>query len=105
MKSEARLHAMSGIVVLPLNPVSARLAERLMGGGGLPEKSQVDVRHIAIAATNFVSLLVTWNDRHLANDRIRRSVVRTCEAEGFRCPDVYTPEELMRTYTYARSNS
>jgi hypothetical protein len=103
-KSEARLHALSGIVALPLDSISRHLAERLVGGGGLPEKAQMDALHIAIAATHFVSLLVTWNYKHLANRTIRRSVARTCEVEGFRCPEVCTPGELMRAYTYARPN-
>lgn len=101
--STARLEAIAGILVLPFDPLSRFLAEKLVGGGRLPEKAQTDAAHIAIAATNLVPLLLTWNCKHLANPAIHRSIVRACEAEGFCCPEICTPEQLMRTYTYARA--
>ena len=71
----------------------------------LPESARSDAAHVAIAATNRIPLLVTWNCRHLANRTIHRAIVRACEAAGFSCPEICTPEHLMRTYTHARSNS
>ncbi len=100
--STARLEAISGIPMLRFDPLSERLAEKLVGSGRLPEKAQTDAAHIAIAATNLIPLLVTWNYKHLANPSIHRSIVLACENEGFRCPEICTPEDLMRTYTYAR---
>lgn len=32
-----------------------------------------------------------------------RAIAQKCEVEGFRCPEICTPEHLMRTYVYARS--
>jgi hypothetical protein len=62
-----------------------------------------DAEHIAIAATNSVDLLLTWNCKHLANPIIHREVVRACEAKDFRCPQICTPEKLMGT-CHAKSN-
>jgi hypothetical protein len=101
----ARLDALLGIVPLPFDARSESLAERFVGGGRLPEKSRSDAAHIAIAATNSIPLLVTWNCKHLANRLIHRAIVQACEVEGFRCPEICTPEHLMRTYTHARPNS
>jgi hypothetical protein len=98
----ARLDVIAGVEILPSDPVSSRLANKLVGGGGLPEKARADAAHIAIAATHSVPLLLTWNCKHLANLVIHRKIVRVCEAEGFRCPDICTPEYLMRTYTNAK---
>jgi hypothetical protein len=100
--SKDRLDAIRGIDTLPFDALSGHLAEKLIGNGLLPGKALADAEHIAIAATNFVPLLITWNFKHLANPVLRRVVVRACEAEGFRCPEICTPEHLMRTYAYAR---
>jgi hypothetical protein len=101
--SKARLEAIRGIETLGFDARSGSLAEKLVGGDRLPMKALADAEHIAIAATHFVPLLVTWNFRHLANQVLRQAVVQACEAEGFRCPEICTPEHLMRTYAYARS--
>lgn len=100
--SKARLESLAGILVLPFDPLSECLSAKLVGNGRLPEKAQTDAEHIAIAAVNAIPLLVTWNCKHLANAVIHRSIVRACEIEGFRCPEICTPEQLMRTYTHAR---
>jgi hypothetical protein len=98
----ARLRAVTGIPTLPFDTRSELLAEKLVGGGRLPEKARTDAEHIAISATNFVPVLLTWNCKHLANRTIHRQIVRACESAGFRCPEICTPEDLMRTYTYAK---
>lgn len=100
--SKARLDAVRGIDMLPFDARSERLAEKLIGGDRLPEKALADAEHIAIAATHCVPTLITWNCKHLANSGLRSAVVRACEAEGFRCPEICTPEDLMRTYSHAR---
>jgi hypothetical protein len=103
IESRARLDAVAEIAELTEDVQSERLAEKLVGGGRLPEKARTDARHIAIAATKSIPLLLTWNCKHLANPFIHRNIVRACEAEGFRCPEICTPENLMRTYTHAKS--
>ena len=101
----ARLDVLAGIAALDLNTRARSLARKLIGGGLLPARARADAEHIAIAATNSVRVLLTWNCKHLANDVIHRAVVRTCEAYGFRCPEICTPEQLMRTYAHERSTS
>ncbi len=95
--------AVADIEQLGADVQSERLAEKLVGGGRLPEKARADAKHIAIAATNSIPLLLTWNCKHLANPFIHQKIVRACEAEGFRCPEICTPENLMRTYAHAKS--
>lgn len=102
LKSKARLDAMAEIETLVVDIQFERLAKKLVGGGRLPEKAAADALHVAIAATNSVPLLLTWNCKHLANPFIHRRLVQVCEVEGFRCPEICTPEELMRTYTHAQ---
>lgn len=100
-----RLNALKEIVSLPFDTHSELLSEKFVGAGLLPEKARSDAAHIAIAATNNTPLVVTWNCWHLANRVIHRAIVRACETEGLRCPEICTPEHLMRTYAHARSHS
>jgi hypothetical protein len=103
VESEARLSAVLDIEALDFDSRTERLAEKLIGGGRLPEKALTDARHVAVAATNSIPLLLTWNCKHLANPFIHRRIVQACETEGLRCPEICTPEDLMRTYTHAKS--
>jgi hypothetical protein len=102
--STDRLDALVGIPFLSFDAVCEGLAARLVGAGLLPERARWDAEHIAMAAANAVPVLITWNFKHLANPIIRRHIVRMCEAEGFRCPEICTPEQLMRTYRHGRSH-
>lgn len=53
-----------------------------MGSGRLPGRAHSDAAHVAIAATNSLAVLLTWNCKHLANPSIHRKIVRACEVEG-----------------------
>jgi hypothetical protein len=90
-----RENALLGVEALNPTEQSEALVTRLLGNGLLPRKARADAEHIAIAAASSVQFLLTWNCRHLANLTIHRAVVRICEAHGFRCPDICTPEKLM----------
>jgi hypothetical protein len=78
--------------VLRCDSKSEHLAKRLVGSGRLPEQARTDAEDVATAATNSVDVLLTWNCKHLANPIIHQEVVRACEAEGFRCPEIARPK-------------
>jgi hypothetical protein len=98
-----RMNALATIEVLAKSERSLRLVEHLMGKGRLPSNARVDAEHISIAAAYSVRFLLTWNYEHLANDTIARNVARTCESLGYRCPEICTPEKLMRIFAHERS--
>ena len=54
-----------------------------------------DALHIAIAVTNGVEYLLTWNCPHLANAAMRREIERICRARGYEPVMICTPEELL----------
>ncbi len=54
--------------------------------------------HIAIAAVHGIEYLLTWNCTHIANAMISKKVQKICEQNGFLCPVICTPEELMENY-------
>ena len=61
----------------------------------MPDAALRDAAHIAIAATNGVEYLVTWNFRHIANAVTRPLIEYVCREGGFESPVICTPEELM----------
>ena len=61
----------------------------------MPQKAAEDALHIAIAVTNGIDYLLTWNCKHIANAIIRREVERICRSLGYEPVTICTPEELI----------
>ncbi len=90
-----RLEVLRGIRLLEINDAAALLAERLVAEKVLPEKAAVDALHISISAINNIDYLLTWNCKHIANAEMKSAIMAVCERDGFRCPHICTPEELL----------
>jgi hypothetical protein len=71
------------------------LAQRLVRVGAVPEPATEDALHIAVAVTNGVDYLLTWNYRHLANATMRSTIERACRVAGYEPVIICTPEELL----------
>lgn len=93
--AQERLAILQPMPVLETTAESLELAKELVQAGALPAKAANDALHIAIAATQNVPYLMTWNCRHLANAVMRSMIERVCSAKGFKAPIICTPEELM----------
>ena len=59
------------------------------------ERAEVDALHIAVAVTNQVDYLLTWNCTHLANAALRHQIDHVCRAQGYEPVIICTPEELL----------
>jgi predicted nucleic acid-binding protein len=95
---EAAQQRLSVIESLPLQEITEEaiaLAKDLVRLGPLPEKAAVDALPIAIAVTNKVDYLLTWNCKHLANAALRSRIERVCRARGYDPVVICTPEELL----------
>ena len=73
------------------------LTGMLLDLGAVPRKAADDAAHIAIAATNGVDYLVTWNFRHIANATMRSKIEDVCRRSGYEPPVICTPNELLET--------
>ncbi|HKR65426.1 MAG TPA: type II toxin-antitoxin system VapC family toxin [Thermoanaerobaculia bacterium] len=71
------------------------LAAALVAGAGVPKKANEDALHIAVAATNGLDYLLTWNCTHIANAVTIPRVNSICRLRGFEPPLIYTPQEFM----------
>lgn len=92
--AKARLDALATIPKVVVTEAAFALAGDFVRMGALPEKARPDAVHIAVAVTNTMDYLVTWNCKHLANAAIRRKVGECCRLAGFRPVTICTPEEL-----------
>ncbi len=80
--------------------VVKELAPKLMKGCGLPESANTDAQHVALAAVHALKFLLTWNYRHMANDVLRPRMMHICRKAGYTCPQIVTPDEIMRLRTH-----
>ena len=81
--------------VLALAPGAEDLAAALMRGVPLPARASADALHIAVAAVNGVSYLVSWNCTHIANASLRPRIEAVCRQRGYEPPVICTPRELL----------
>lgn len=93
-----RLEKIATIPLVPITQEAMDLAEHLLTRHALPAKASVDAAHVAIAATNSIEYLLTWNCRHLANATMRRTIEQTCRDSGHNPPLICTPDELMEVH-------
>jgi hypothetical protein len=90
-----RLEIADGIPRLESKPEVLALAHKLVKNGPIPPNAEEDALHISLATVHGMDYLLTWNCRHIANATIRNSVIKIADNEGYRCPVICTPEELL----------
>lgn len=93
--ARTRLKALEAITLLDATEDAAKLAGKLTAFGAVPQRAAEDAAHIAIAVTNGIDYLVTWNFRHIANAAMRSRIERMCRQEGYVPVVICTPNELM----------
>lgn len=90
-----RMQAIGELPELSVTEDAMLLASALITEGPIPEKSEVDAYHIAVAAVNGMEYLLTWNCAHIANAVFRPKIEAICREYGFEPPIICTPQELM----------
>lgn len=93
--AQLRLDKLRDVLTLDATSESLGLAESILEQKLIPQKVAEDAAHIAIATTNGMDYLLTWNLKHIANAAIRGRVEALCRSEGYEPPIICTPEELM----------
>lgn len=91
----ARLASLVGVPVLDLTPEAESLAGTLVKEVPLPPQAATDALHIAVAAVNGISYLLTWNCTHIANATLRPQIEALCRRSGYTPPVICTPQELL----------
>jgi hypothetical protein len=93
--AQERLDRLATLTLLEVTEETVTLAQELLTTGAVPEKAAEDALHLAIAVTNGVEYLLTWNCRHLANATLRTKIEDACRAAGYEPVIICTPEELL----------
>ncbi len=95
--ARARLKVLETIPLVDITGKAIELNRRLVDLRAVPPTAADDAAHIATAATNGVTYLVTWNFRHIANATMRPRIEEVCRSSGYEPPVICTPRELMET--------
>ena len=88
------LEAVSGFTVLPNTDIAKRLAGVYVEQGIFPEKYFDDALHVAIASTNQIGILLSWNFTHLVKVKTRRMVALVNAMENYMPVEIISPPEL-----------
>ncbi len=91
----ARIAAIAGLPVLQISEDAESLAESLVTDGPIPSNKPEDALHIALAACNGIDYLLTWNFTHIHNAQMEVAIRRIVEQQGYRCPVICSPDELI----------
>lgn len=81
--------------VLRIDDEVKELARQFLAREIIPEKCPEDALHIAVAASNGMDVIVTWNFKHINNPFIRSQIRHVVEENGWNCPEICSPEELL----------
>lgn len=92
--AQQRLAQLGMVELLATSAEAVALAQTLVTQGAVPPKAAADALHIAIAVTNGVEYLLTWNCRHIANANTRHQIERLCRTQGYEPTIICTPDEL-----------
>jgi len=93
--AQERLEVLGKLVLLEVTEQALSLAQEFIRAGAVPEGAAEDALHLAIAVTNGVEYLLTWNCRHLANALMRTKIEEVCRSLGYDPVVICTPEELL----------
>ena len=93
--ARARVELLESVTLLDATDDAVELTRKLLDLGAVPWKAADDAAHIAIAVTNGIDYLVTWNFRHIANAAMRSRIERACRSAGYQPAIICTPNELM----------
>lgn len=79
-----------------------KLMERYIKAGVIPAKKRADARHIAIATTSGMDILVSWNQRHIVRYKTQSIINAINEEHNFPSIAINTPAEII---SYEESNT
>lgn len=93
--AKLRTDKLRNVLLLDATSEALSLAETILENKLIPQNVAEDTAHIAIATTNAMDYLLTWNLKHIANATVRGKVEALRRSEGYEPPIICTPEELM----------
>ncbi|MCF6300081.1 MAG: hypothetical protein L3J52_03025 [Proteobacteria bacterium] len=71
------------------------LPKKMLSENAVPQNSVEDALHISIASVQKMDFLLTWNFKHINNANTRNKIIDVVKHNGFQCPVLCSPEELI----------
>lgn len=93
--AKKRRNVMQGFLVLDISKKAEELSNILIGKHGIPSEYPEDALHIAIASVEKIDFIATWNFTHINNPFTKNKIKEIIENEGYICPVLASPEELL----------
>ena len=93
-----RLQIVDAIDILRTTDAANDLAAALIAARAVPESEPRDALHIALAATNGIDYLATWNFKHIMNPSTQHLIDDVCRNARIETATICTPEQLLVTY-------
>ena len=93
--ARARVELLESVTLLDVTEDAVELTRKLLDLGAVPRRAADDAAHIAIAVTNGVDYLTTWNFRHIVNAAMRPRIEHVCLSAGYQPAIICTPSELI----------
>lgn len=93
--ADERLQFLSEVELLDVTSEVRSLGAELIRAARIPSKAEIDALHIAVAALNGMTYLLSWNCAHIVNAVTLPRVYDVCRRNGYEPPFVCTPQELM----------
>ncbi|MEK6703697.1 MAG: type II toxin-antitoxin system VapC family toxin [Planctomycetota bacterium] len=93
-RREQMLRLVTGLNILPVTPDAEQLARRYLDAGIFPATVPDDALHVAIAVISRQDVLVSWNFKHLVNQRRRAAIDALNLSLGLPTIAILPPPEL-----------
>lgn len=94
-QAQRRIDALTTFPMLDIDQEARTLGEHILTAKAIRTEYADDALHMAVAAVNGMDILLTWNFAHLNNPIARARIRLIIEDNGYRCPEVCSPEELL----------
>lgn len=91
-----RMDMVAGLTVLDTSDAVDSLLDQLLSARVVPESAVLDAFHIAMAAVHGMSVLLTWNCKHINNAAQKGKITAILKNAGYTEVVIATPEELGR---------
>ena len=83
-----------GFAKLNIGPEEEFLGDEYIKEGVIPARYRNDVLQIAVASTNVIDFMVSWNLEHIVKVKTRRMVNLINAKYGYKPIEIVTPSEL-----------
>ncbi|MCC6276141.1 MAG: type II toxin-antitoxin system VapC family toxin [Leptospiraceae bacterium] len=94
-ESEKRLKVVEELKILEEKEEIKRISEMYFLKMSIPERSKLDLFHLATATFYEMDYILSWNMKHIVNPTTKRIYEKINRENNWKSPNICTPEELL----------